>query len=92
MFNASVTGSLRIAALASAAIAVPALAAAAEPSYSLEVEAGPVWQSRNEVQIPNDEQGTRCRHRRDLQFRLVPRRRGVRPVPLLMPRPGGERP
>ncbi|MEJ2085179.1 MAG: hypothetical protein P8Y44_05795 [Acidobacteriota bacterium] len=30
-----------------------------QPRFSLELEAGPVWQSRNEVQIPNDEQGTR---------------------------------
>ena len=29
------------------------------PRFQLELEAGPVWQSRNEVQIPNDETGTR---------------------------------
>ncbi len=27
--------------------------------FSIEVELGPVWQSRNDVQIPNDENGTR---------------------------------
>lgn len=29
------------------------------PTFLLELEGGPVWQSRNEVQIPNDERGTR---------------------------------
>ena len=29
------------------------------PSYEIEFEAGPVWQSRNDVQIPNDQTGTR---------------------------------
>jgi hypothetical protein len=29
------------------------------PKWSVELEAGPVWQSRNDVQIPNDETGTR---------------------------------
>jgi hypothetical protein len=28
-------------------------------SFELRLEAGPVWQSRNEVQIPNDQRGTR---------------------------------
>jgi len=28
-------------------------------TFSVELEAGPVWQSRNDVQIPNDERGTR---------------------------------
>lgn len=27
--------------------------------FVLEIEAGPVWQSRNDVQIPNDDEGTR---------------------------------
>ena len=27
--------------------------------YSVEIEAGPVWQSRNDVQIPNTDEGTR---------------------------------
>ena len=30
-----------------------------EPSFSLELELGSTWQSRNTVQIPNDESGTR---------------------------------
>jgi hypothetical protein len=30
-----------------------------EPSFVVELEAGSVWQSRNKVQIPNNEQGTR---------------------------------
>lgn len=29
------------------------------PKWTFELEAGPVWQSRNDVQIPNDESGTR---------------------------------
>ena len=29
------------------------------PKWTFELEAGPVWQSRNDVQIPNDETGTR---------------------------------
>jgi len=29
------------------------------PRFQIELEAGPVWQSRNDVQIPNDETGTR---------------------------------
>lgn len=33
--------------------------AQATPTFVLEIEAGPVWQSRNEVQIPNDDTGTR---------------------------------
>ena len=33
---------------------------AQEPTrFAVELEAGPVWQSRNEVQIPNDAEGTR---------------------------------
>lgn len=35
------------------------VAAQDQPSFSLEVELGPVWQSRNTVQIPNTEAGTR---------------------------------
>jgi hypothetical protein len=30
-----------------------------EPRFGLELEAGPVWQSKNDVQIPNTELGTR---------------------------------
>ena len=29
------------------------------PKWEIELEAGPVWQSRNDVQIPNDDTGTR---------------------------------
>lgn len=35
------------------------LVAADESRFSLELEAGPTWQSSNDVQIPNDETGTR---------------------------------
>jgi hypothetical protein len=31
----------------------------APPTFLVELEAGPVWQSRNDVQIPNDDTGTR---------------------------------
>ena len=31
----------------------------AQDTFQVEVEAGPVWQSRNDVQIPNDDRGTR---------------------------------
>jgi hypothetical protein len=34
-------------------------AAPETPRFAVELEAGPVWQSRNDVQIPNDESGTR---------------------------------
>ena len=44
--------------LASIAVAVPP-ATAETPRFSLELEAGPTWQSKNDVQIPNDELGTR---------------------------------
>ncbi len=41
-------------------IAIPASGIAEEePRFAIEFEAGPVWQSRNDVQIPNDEEGTR---------------------------------
>lgn len=29
------------------------------PTFEVELEAGPVWQTRNRIQIPNDERGTR---------------------------------
>jgi hypothetical protein len=45
--------------LAFAAAAAVLPAPAAEPVFALEVEAGPVWQNRNDVQIPNDASGTR---------------------------------
>lgn len=35
------------------------VAAQGESDFAVELEAGPVWQSRNDVQIPNDEDGTR---------------------------------
>jgi len=51
---------LTTALLVLASIAIAALPATAETSrFSLELEAGPVWQSSNNVQIPNDEFGTR---------------------------------
>ena len=31
----------------------------AAPAFGIELEAGPVWQSNNTVQIPNDDNGTR---------------------------------
>lgn len=47
-------------AIISTAIGLAAAPAAAdEPALSVELEAGPVWQSLNDVQIPNDETGTR---------------------------------
>ena len=50
-----------IAAVAALGIATPAHGqpAATTPRFELELEAGPVWQSRNVAQIPNDESGTR---------------------------------
>lgn len=42
-----------------AAILFCAPAAAEQGRFSLELEVGPAWQSRNTVQIPNDETGTR---------------------------------
>lgn len=40
-------------------ISAPSGAPGKEPIFGLELEAGPVWQSRNDVQIPNDPSGTR---------------------------------
>lgn len=41
-------------------IGIPvALSAQSPPKLSVELEVGPVWQSRNDVQIPNDASGTR---------------------------------
>ena len=37
----------------------PAATAQETPRVTVEVEAGPVWQSRNDAQIPNDQRGTR---------------------------------
>jgi len=43
-----------------AAVITPGRASAqADPRFSAELEVGPVWQSRNDVQIPNDDDGTR---------------------------------
>jgi hypothetical protein len=51
---------LRPVVLATWALALPLVASAQRPSrFVLELEAGPVWQSRNDVQIPNDPTGTR---------------------------------
>ena len=42
------------------ALTTPVFAGApGDPSFSFELELGPTWQSRNTVQIPNDETGTR---------------------------------
>lgn len=40
-------------------VVVPAVSAQGMPRFVIELEAGPVWQSRNNVQIPNSEAGTR---------------------------------
>ena len=45
--------------LAAALLAAAVPASAGEPTFIAELEAGPVWQSRNDVQIPNDATGTR---------------------------------
>jgi hypothetical protein len=46
--------------LLTAFVGVPGFAADTEaPKWTFELEAGPVWQSRNDVQIPNDDTGTR---------------------------------
>ncbi|HSL18836.1 MAG TPA: hypothetical protein VLB51_13090 [Methylomirabilota bacterium] len=44
--------------VAAATVATPGFAAD-PPRFILELEAGPVWQTSNDVQIPNDESGTR---------------------------------
>lgn len=45
--------------IAVSAIAAWAAQAETQPAVMVEIEAGPVWQSRNDAQIPNDETGTR---------------------------------
>lgn len=54
---------LRVAAVAMAALVIARAAHGQEPRpaarLELELEAGPVWQSRNTAQIPNDDSGTR---------------------------------
>jgi len=50
----------RPALLAALALTLPLAAAAQRPTrFVVELEAGPVWQSVNDVQIPNDASGTR---------------------------------
>ena len=52
-----------IAGIFAASMQLTAIAQAGErstgPTFVLELEAGPAWQSRNDVQIPNDDSGTR---------------------------------
>ncbi len=45
--------------LGATAVTVAPAAADEEPRFGLELEAGPAWQSKNDVQIPNNELGTR---------------------------------
>lgn len=45
--------------LGALALVPPALAGAEGSRFEVELELGPVWQSKNDVQIPNDETGTR---------------------------------
>jgi hypothetical protein len=46
-------------ALVAGLLGVGGAAAGESPDFSLELELGPAWQSRNDVQIPNSELGTR---------------------------------
>ena len=51
---------VRAALLAAVFIGIPVPAAPQEsPGISFEIEAGPVWQTRNDVQVPNDASATR---------------------------------
>ena len=52
------TGVVALAAL-TAALALEPAASARAATFVVELELGPVWQSRNSVRIPNDESGTR---------------------------------
>ncbi|WP_155989818.1 hypothetical protein RG903_05825 [Thermithiobacillus tepidarius DSM 3134] len=45
--------------LATSLLAAGAAAQEPDPRFSIELEGGGVWQSRNKVQIPNDATGTR---------------------------------
>jgi hypothetical protein len=45
--------------IAAAVLAFTATAHAFEPDFELELEAGPVWQTKNDLQIPNDASATR---------------------------------
>ncbi len=38
---------------------MPGVEAQTIPSFEIELEGGPVWQTKNDVQIPNNETGTR---------------------------------
>jgi hypothetical protein len=49
----------RIAPAIALALLLPASAAAQAPRFELELEGGAAWQSYNDVQIPNNESGTR---------------------------------
>lgn len=40
-------------------LSAPMVSAQDEHKFELELEAGPVWQSRNDVQVPNTDEGTR---------------------------------
>jgi hypothetical protein len=40
-------------------LVIPPVIAQEGPGFVIDLEAGPVWQSRNDVQIPNTEEGTR---------------------------------
>lgn len=42
-----------------AALGAGAVSAETVPRFTVEIEGGPLWQSRNDVQIPNDDDGTR---------------------------------
>lgn len=55
------TGTIWIGLLSAALTMNPLSTAAGQsvPTFEIELEAGPVWQSRNDVQIPNDAIGTR---------------------------------
>lgn len=48
-----------LAALIAATVLLPQEARSQQPRFTVEVEAGPVWQSRNEAEIPNDGAATR---------------------------------
>jgi hypothetical protein len=50
---------IRFAPAIALALVVPVSAAAQDPRFELELEGGAAWQSYNDVQIPNDESGTR---------------------------------
>lgn len=60
MTTAERLNALRRAVAVSILLCVAGISSAGEvPRFSLELEAGPVWQSSNDVQIPNSELGTR---------------------------------